>query len=249
MNTIFLICAVFGSTILVVQMLLSLLGLLGGDAGMDFGGDDVDVDLSGDFGDADFGDGDFGDGDGDADFGDGDAGGSEAHDQSHHAGEVHGDNKLPWLAKVISFQTLVAFVAFFGFGGKIGQEYGLADVPTLLLALACGCCSMVLLAWLLAQLRSFEADGTFDVRQVIGRPARVYLRVPGGHAGAGKVTINAAGREVEMLAKTAGAVLPTGAQTLVSRVLDRRTVEVVAADSEQAHRLRRRLAETVAPDA
>jgi hypothetical protein len=50
--TIYLICAVAGGTVLLLKILLMILGIGGGDAGVDFDAADLDYDVSPDIGDA-----------------------------------------------------------------------------------------------------------------------------------------------------------------------------------------------------
>jgi hypothetical protein len=49
--TIYLICAVAGGTVLLLKILLMILGIGGGDAGVDFDSGDLDYDVSPDLGD------------------------------------------------------------------------------------------------------------------------------------------------------------------------------------------------------
>ena len=87
MATVFVVCAAIGGTVVVIQFVLTMIGL-GGDA-MDLDIGDVDTDMDVDF-------------DGDLDVsGEIDAG---------HVGSS-------WLFGVISFRTVIAALAFFGLAG------------------------------------------------------------------------------------------------------------------------------------
>jgi hypothetical protein len=66
----------------------------------------------------------------------------------------------------------------------------------------------------------------------VGQPAVVYLGVPGGRAGTGKVHLTLQNRLVELQAVTTqGAQLPTGADVIIVDVLGPDTVEVVPTPS------------------
>jgi hypothetical protein len=62
----------------------------------------------------------------------------------------------------------------------------------------------------------------------VGQRGTVYLRVPGGRSGTGKIQFNLQNRTVEYLAVTAGEELPTGTKVIVVGVVDPTTLEVQA---------------------
>jgi hypothetical protein len=178
MNTLVLICAAVGGTILVVQLLGTVLG----------------------FGDHDF-----------------DHGGLDA---------VHGGGD--WFLGVLTVKTVVAAVTFFGIGGKIALNSGANEWSALGVAVASGVIALYLVAMLMRSLHGLRADGTARIERAVGRPATVYLRIPGDRAGAGKVHLNLQNRTVEYQAVTAGSELPTGTQVKIIAVVNGDTVEVEA---------------------
>ncbi len=217
MYTVFLVCAAFGGTILVLQTVMAVLGL-GGDAlhtdmphdiGHDFGGD-VHADAGGL----------------DSDTGaevhaDASANSSGAHhDQSHE----HGSSRL---FAMLSFRGIVAAMAFFGLGGLTAQQVvDLNEQTVLLIAVACGAAAMYGMYSLMEWLASLHAEGTVRMDQAVGQPATVYLRIPGARSGAGKIQINLQNRTMEYEAVTGGDPLPTGARVVVVGVVNPETVEV-----------------------
>lgn len=80
--------------------------------------------------------------------------------------------------------------------------------------------------WMMQGLYRLRADGTVRVHRAVGRPAKVYLTIPGHNAGAGKIHVNLQNRTMEYLAMTPGETLPTGAKVVVVNVLTENTVEV-----------------------
>lgn len=234
MYTVFLVCAAFGGTILVLQAIMTVVGL-GGDAlhtdvphdiGHDFGGDfhaDTGADFHGDAG------GHFG-GDAGADAHAGGAADAHVHadtaqnaDDQHHEGHGHGSSHL---FAVLSFRGIVAAMAFFGIGGLTAQAAALPDQTVLLIAIACGVAAMYLVYWVMQSLASLQAEGTVRIGRSVGEPATVYLRIPGARSGAGKIQINLQNRTMEYEAITEGDALPTGAKVVVVGVVNPETVEV-----------------------
>lgn len=230
MYTLFLICAAFGGTFLVLQAVMTAIGLggdalntdIGGDVGHDFGGD-IHADTGGGFhGDA----GAHGDAGGPADA---------AHDgQDHHHGSAtHGSSKL---FAMLTFRGMVAAIAFFGLSGLAAQAAALPDPTVLLVAVACGVVAMYAVYWLMQTLASLEAEGTVRIGRALGEPATVYLRIPSARSGAGKIQINLQNRTMEYEAVTEGDALPAGARVTVVGVVNPDTVEVrPLASVEEVH--------------
>ena len=121
MATLFLICAAFGGTILVLQAVMTLVGLggdalhtdVGSDMGHDFGGD-VHADTGGGF---------HGDAGTHVDAGSagahGSTDGTHAVQDQHHAAQDQGSSKL---FAVLSFRGIVAAMAFFGISGMTADR-------------------------------------------------------------------------------------------------------------------------------
>lgn len=215
MATLFLICAAFGGTILVLQAILTLVGL-GGDALHTDVGTDMGHDFGGDV-HADAGGGIHGD-----DGAHGPAGTHDLHDQ-HHDAKGHESSKL---FAILSVRGIVAAMAFFGIGGLTAQAAKQSDTTVLVIATACGVTAMYVVYWVMQALASLQADGTVRLGRAIGQPATVYLRIPGKRLGAGKIQINLQNRTMEYEAVTQGDALPTGARVVVVGVVNSETVEV-----------------------
>jgi len=211
MTTLFLICAIVGSTFLLTQLVLMVLGM-GGDGGDFDGSSDFHGDTGGDFhGDA-------------AGHGDVPADHATSASAIHHAHDAaHGTS---WLFKVISFRTEVAAMTFFGVSGMAAQSAGVASPMVLVIALATGGAAMYSVYWIMQGLYRLRADGTVRIHRVVGHPARVYLTIPGNNGGAGKIHGILQNRTMEYLAMTPGETLPTGAKVVVVNVLTENTVEV-----------------------
>lgn len=214
MQTLFLICTIIGGTILVLQVVLSLLGLgfehlvHVGDLGHHLG------DLGGAAA---------------PDLGPASADGVELPEHAPD-GELthHGDHQgLLRVGQWLTFQTVVAFVTFFGVAGLASLESGRGVVQAVPIALASGLGAMIVVALLFGSLRKLHGDGTLEMTRAPGARGRVYLSIPGQDSGVGKVTVVLQGREIELAARTPGPDLRAGEEIVVARVLDDRTVEVV----------------------
>lgn len=194
LNTIFLVAAVLGGTIMVCQFLLTLFGMAGhGDAGGDFHGDvagDFHGDVGGDF------HGDMGD------VGDVDAAGAH-HTPIGVAAEAdyqHPDSS--WLFGVLSFRTLVAAAAFFGVAGKAATSAGTPPATSFVVALLVGLAAMYGMYLLMRTISGLDSSGTERIRNALGRQATVYVPIPAALAGAGKVQLSMQNRIVEYQAVT-----------------------------------------------
>ena len=217
MAILFMVCAALGGTILVLQFLLTLIGL---------GGDWLDVDVPHDVGhdlgglDHDFSADLHGETAGDH-AGDGHPGGDHPAGAAHHHGST-------WLFGVISFRTVVAALAFFGLAGLAAQSAEASTTNTLVVAVGAGAAAMYAVYGMMRGMRSLHAEGTVRIQRAIGKCATVYLRIPPQNSGAGKIQINLQNRTMEYQAVTAGDALPTGATVVVTDVLGSDTVQVAS---------------------
>ena len=188
LSTIFLIAAVIGGTVLVCQFILTLLGM--GDDGADAG---VDGDFSSD---AQF--------DGDLAGDSMDAG--AAYDQQTSLADAadgeyqHADSS--WLFGVLSFRTLVAAAAFFGVAGRAALSAGYGQPTSLVIATLVGLCAMYGMYWLMRMIAGLNSSGNERIRNAVGRQATVYIPIPAGRQGAGKVQLSMQNRIVEYQAVT-----------------------------------------------
>ncbi|MDX1962853.1 MAG: hypothetical protein SFX18_06855 [Pirellulales bacterium] len=212
---IFLFCAIIGGTILVCQFALTLMGLSGAE------GSDFDLHTDG-LGDASLsGDGHLDHPGGNGGLG-GDAHGGQGHDSGH---EQHGSS---WFFGVLTFRTVVTFIAFFGLIGMVGTSAGWPQLQTLVVAVGSGLMSMYGVQYLLRLAHRLRADGTVHIQRAVGQPAIVYLTIPPKNSGLGKVQVVLQNRTMEYDAMTPHEKLPTGTRVLVTRVLGADRVEVAA---------------------
>jgi len=188
-----------------VIMLVQLLLLL---LGMDFADADLDVP------DVDF------------DGLDADLDGLDADD----AGAHHGSS---WFFGVVSLRTMVAALAFFGWAGIATSSSGMSAYSSILLSIVAGGTAMVAMAWLMRSLHRLRAEGNVQIQNAVGQPATVYLTVPAGKSGVGKVTVRIQDRTMEYQAMTAAQELATGSPVTVVGVLGTDILEVAPASDRE----------------
>jgi hypothetical protein len=212
---VYLIAFLVGGTVLLLQFLLSLVGL----------GGHHDTGEGHDFHDG-------GDHDAAGHEAGQDADGHDGHD-THH-GHGHGtqaagqDSATAWFVGLLTFRTVVAALTFFGIGGLAALEAGLDPLLAVGVAVAAGLGALLLVAHLMRALGTLRSDGAVRIQRAVGVTGTVYLGIPANRTGAGKVTLNLQNRTVEYQAVTPQQELPTGTKIKVVAVLGSDTVEVVS---------------------
>jgi hypothetical protein len=156
--------------------------------------------------------------------GDHDGGGDAGHDTS--ADHDHGGN---WFVGILTVKTVTAAVAFFGLGGLTAIYYGAPEPAALGVAVGSAVAALYIVAVLMKSLHQLRAEGTVRMDRAVGQAGTVYLRVPAGRTGPGKVHLSLQNRTVEYQAVTAGAELATGTPVRVVAIVGPDTVEVEAA--------------------
>lgn len=184
MGQIFLCIALPASVILVIQIILSLVGL--GQDG------DADTDAPDDNGI----DGVFGE------------------DAPDDAPDVSAGDTAD--LQIFSLRSVIAFLVTFGWMGVSLCKTGLHPAIVAGIAFACGVVVMFLVAIMMRAIWRLQSDGTADIRDALGTTASVYLTVPAGRTGKGKVNVMLAGSLCEREAVTDDAEpIPFGTEVTV----------------------------------
>lgn len=126
---------------------------------------------------------------------------------------------------LLGVRAVSAGLTFFGIGGLAGYATGLGLAAALPAAVLLGLGAAFGVAAAMRALLRLESDGSVRIERAVGEPAVVYLSIPGGRAGVGKVHLKLQDRLVEYQALSAHP-LPTGAQVVVVDVVGPDTVEV-----------------------
>jgi len=171
-SIVFLCVALPATLILILQTVLSLIGI-----GDDGAGDDGDIGDAAD--DADVPDGVFGDDD---------------------AGDVPADTDPGF--RLLTLRGLIAFFVTFGWMGLILKEGGAHPAVYYTVATLCGLAAMALVALLMMLARRLQSDGTLVLTNAVGLSGTVYLTIPAKGQGKGKVNVTVQGQYRELDAVT-----------------------------------------------
>jgi hypothetical protein len=203
MKQIFYTIAVPATIILVIQSILSIIGLTDLDAdfdGISSGGaegldqmdmpDDLDLDTEFDTDAQDSFSGDF---------------------------------------KFFTIRGMIAFFTVFGWTGAALTGYT-GRIVTVFLALVSGALAMVLIGYMFYSMTKLQSSGNIQYINCIGKTGEVYLTIPPNKQGKGKVTLTVQERLIEVNAITNDEKpIKSGDSVIVMSMLSDHTVIVVRA--------------------
>ena len=132
---------------------------------------------------------------------------------------------------LFSLKGILSFLAFFGAGGYLALSYGFPLWGAGVVALGFGYAVMSTVVWMLAKLRGLDADYNRKAEALLGEEGSVYLAIPAGGGGVGRIEVRQGGRLVELEAETSGEAIATGARIQVIDVLSSGRVLVAPLDS------------------
>ena len=180
---IFALIALPSTLILIIQTIMTLVGLGHGD-GADLDGDGIpDIDT---------------DGDGIPD-----------------AAEGTGDDGLA----LFSVRGILSMLTITGWVGLILLGTSLPDWTAILIAVACGVATLVLIAVAMREIMKLQSNGNIDIENCIGKVGEVYIPIPAGGSGTGKVNLTVQEKFSEFSAITGeNAPIKTGAYVRVTAV-------------------------------
>ncbi|MGB6044221.1 MAG: hypothetical protein WBF93_13770 [Pirellulales bacterium] len=169
-------------------------------------------------------------------------GGEGADFDGHAGGDLHvgadaghGHHGTDWLFGVLSFRSVVAFLAFFGLAGYGSLGAGQTQPISLGIALVIGGAAMFGIYLLMRGISKLQDEGTRQINNAIGQRGSVLVPVPPNSSGVGKVHVSMQGRLEELSAMTEAAErLATGTPIEVVEVMGPQTV-LVAPIIQEAH--------------
>lgn len=202
----FAIVAIPATVVLVIQLVMSLIGL--GDHDTEMDGPDAD----------DLPDGVDLDGDGVPDELDMDGDGVPDELEHEHEANLH----------LFSLRGIVAGLAVYGWAALAVSRAGHPWLMALLVGLVLGAAALVCVALVMKLFFNLQADGTVDVQNAVGLSGEAYLTVPASRSGAGKVNVVIQETMTECEAVTDEAEpIPTGAKVTVVGVTKARELIVM----------------------
>lgn len=203
LGKVFALIAIPSTLILVVQTVLMFIGL-GGDGGID-----ADIDVDADIPD-DVSSGGI--------FGDDVPGGTDID-------SVDGFDE-PGL-KILSFRTIIAFLAVFGWVGLELVRREVSSIIAISVAIASGLAIMFAVAFLIRELFRLQSNGNTDINNAVGMSGTAYIPIPADRSGKGKVTVTFQNSTHELDAVTDEQVdIPSYSEVLVIGVTGKDTLIV-----------------------
>lgn len=128
---------------------------------------------------------------------------------------------------LVSVKSVICFILGFGWTGALCWESISNHALLGFVAFLVGLVFMFSIAFLMFQVMKLNKDNTFHVKQVVGRVADVYLRIPAAHIESGKIQVSMNGSMHELEAYTdADCAIPTGAKVKITEVIEGSTVLV-----------------------
>lgn len=170
--------AVPATIILVIQSIMSIIGLSDLDADLD-GFDGIDTDgLDGIDGIDGFEDVDVMDG-----------------------GEISGDSDFASDFRFFTIRGMIAFLTIFGWTGAT-LAGRINPVVVVLIALASGLLAMLIIGYIFYGMTLLQSSGNIHYENCIDKTGEVYLTIPPNNQGSGKITIKVQERLIEVNAIT-----------------------------------------------
>jgi len=200
LERIYACIAIPATLLMVIQLVMSLLGLgdHDGDGDLDTDGDGIP-------------DGPDLDGDGIPDFPDADGDGVPDHDV--HTGGDGGDSLSLHL---FTLRGIINFFAVYGWAALAVSRAGHPWIAAILTGLLLGTAALVGTAVVMRLFLRLQADGTIDPLNAVGLTGEAYLRIPEKRQGRGKVNVVIQGSLTECNAVTDGEEpIPTGTPVTV----------------------------------
>ena len=205
LQRVFACFALPATFILIIQTILVLFGI--GDHGMDAGGTDAGgVDIGGmhgggmDAGGVDIGGMHGGGMDaGGMDIGGFHDGGMDASGMDlgdTHGGGFHGDGSSGGLA-LLSIRGIMAFFTVGGWAGIVVAGIVASPFLSVTAALVAGAVALYGVALLFKWAARLQSAGNVSLKYAVGKTAKVYITIPGGKKGFGKVLLTFQGRFTE----------------------------------------------------
>lgn len=199
LEQIFYYCAIPATLILVIQTLLTILGIGNTDVDIDFDGNvDTDVTMF-------------------------DSLSSLESVESNNIDFIESASNL----KFFSIRGIVAFFTLFGWVGAILANNKLNVFLVFLIAIVCGFIGMFFIAFMFYSISKMQRKGNINIKNAVGKIGQVYIPIPANKKGKGKIQITIQERYTEIDAMTNNnQILSTGTMVVVVDVIDINTLLV-----------------------
>jgi|WetSurMetagenome_2_1015567.scaffolds.fasta_scaffold300414_2 membrane protein implicated in regulation of membrane protease activity len=126
----------------------------------------------------------------------------------------------------LSMRSIIAFFTFFGWTGVVVLNQHLSVWVAVTLASLAGLAAMFIVAYLMYKFSQLEQSGTLNLYHALDQEGEVYIPIPGGGIGQGKIQLKVDGRVRELDAITDGEPLKTGDLIKVVEIMDDNVLKV-----------------------
>lgn len=128
--------------------------------------------------------------------------------------------------QIFTMRNVVNFLLGLSWGGVCLWEVIPNRVLLALASVAIGLCFVGFFIFLYKQMMRLQSSGNIRIESAVGQVCQVYLRIPAGRSGTGKVQISFSGSVQEVAAQTDGEALASGTRVRVVSVIDAHTLLV-----------------------
>jgi hypothetical protein len=150
--------------------------------------------------------------------------GSDVFDDMNVDTDSGGDES--GVSHFFSVRNLVNFLLGAGWGGVCFYNSVSSKSVVTFLAILTGLFFVLIFFGLIKLLLGLQKNNTFRIEETVDGKGEVYLIIPAGKSGKGKIQISVRGSVHEISAVTDGEKLPTGTVVNVKGIVDKQTVLV-----------------------
>lgn len=122
--------------------------------------------------------------------------------------------------RLFSIRNIIIFFTVTGWAGIAGIHAGFNTASIMFSSFGLGFLMMYFYAKLFQHLMQLTESGTMVIENARGKTGIVYLRIPGGRSGTGKVTIELQGADRELDAMTDQDDIQTGESVNILDIID-----------------------------
>lgn len=141
------------------------------------------------------------------------------NDVSDHSDASGTDEGMPF--HFFTIKNMVAFFTIFGWSGLACINAGLGHGLIIFISIVCGLLMMVIMAGIFYFMSRLVESGNLNIKNSVNKTGTVYIPIPAGRSGAGKVQINVQSSLRELNAVTDETEeLSTGTLIIVTDVLN-----------------------------
>lgn len=128
---------------------------------------------------------------------------------------------------IFTMKNLVNFIMGFGWAGVCLKDSISSPFLLIVISVIVGMAFVAMFVFIYAKTRKLEKNGAFDIKDCQDRTCQVYLRIPAGGEGKGKVQISLNGAVQELDAITDEDAIPSGTTVKIVEVMEGDILKVV----------------------